>query len=61
MVPAGVGFRVFVRQGGRVVERLVVPGRSEGDLVEVAGQLAEGDEVAVDKVGELSDGVPITF
>jgi RND family efflux transporter MFP subunit len=61
VVPAGTGFRVFVRDGERVVERLVVPGRVQGDLIEVTGKLAEGEEVAVDGATELSDGSAINL
>ena len=59
VVPAGTGFRVFVREGERVTERLVVPGRARGDLIEVSGKLTEGEEVAIDGTAELSDGASI--
>jgi RND family efflux transporter MFP subunit len=56
---ASTGQRVFVKKDGRVVERLVVVGASEGDRVEVSGQLAAGEEVAVDHLAELSDGAAV--
>lgn len=56
---ASTGQRVFVKKDGRVVERLVVVGASDGDLVEVSGQLEAGDEVAVDHLAELSDGAAV--
>ncbi|MBL9021759.1 MAG: efflux RND transporter periplasmic adaptor subunit [Myxococcales bacterium] len=59
--PAGTGFRVFVREGERVTERLVVPGRLQGDLVEVTGKLSAGEEVAIEGAAELSDGAAITL
>jgi RND family efflux transporter MFP subunit len=59
VVPAGTGFRVFVREGERVTERLVVPGRARGDLIEVSGKLTEGEEVATDGTAELSDGAAV--
>ena len=40
----GVAYRVYVRKGEVVAERLVVLGQSAGDLVEVKGQIAAGDE-----------------
>lgn len=52
----GASARVFVRSGDRVVERLVVPGRKMGPLVEVTGDLKDGDEVAVSGVDQLADG-----
>ncbi len=61
VVPAGTGSRVFVRQADRVVERLVVPGRVDGELVEVSGRIEEGEEVAVDGAAALSDGAAITL
>lgn len=57
--PVGSGHRVFVKKGGVVQERLVVLGASEGELVEAKGQLAAGDEVAIDKLSELADGAAI--
>ncbi len=56
---AATGQRVFVKSAGRVVERLVVPGASDGDLVEVRGDIKAGDEVAVDHLDKLSDGAAI--
>jgi multidrug efflux pump subunit AcrA (membrane-fusion protein) len=56
---SGSSARVFVRAGDRVSERLVKSGRKVGDLMEVIGPLREGEEVAVDKLDELSDGAEI--
>ncbi|HEU4410396.1 MAG TPA: efflux RND transporter periplasmic adaptor subunit [Polyangiaceae bacterium] len=56
----GSSTRVFVRAGGRVSERLVLVGRQAGDLVAVSGNVAPGDEVAVENVAQLSDGVEVT-
>jgi RND family efflux transporter MFP subunit len=56
---SGSSARVFVRAGDRVIERLVKTGRKSGGLVEVIGEIAGGDEVAVEKVDELSDGAEI--
>ena len=61
VVPAGTGYRVFVREGEHVTERLVTPGRRQGDLVEISGKIADGDEVAVTGAPELSDGASITL
>ncbi|WP_437716553.1 efflux RND transporter periplasmic adaptor subunit [Sorangium sp. So ce448] len=56
---SGTSARVFVKSGDRVTERLVKPGRKIEGLVEVVGPLAEGDEVAIDKVSELADGIEV--
>jgi RND family efflux transporter MFP subunit len=50
------GSKVFVREGDKVVERLVTTGVVRGDLIEVRGQLKVGEEVAVENVDALSDG-----
>lgn len=55
----GIGFRVFVRNGNTVAERLVTLGQSAGDMVEVKGKLVAGDEVATDSLHELSDSSAI--
>jgi multidrug efflux pump subunit AcrA (membrane-fusion protein) len=56
----GTSARVFLRAGGRVVERLVTAGRRlEGGLVEIRGTLSASDEVAVDGVDTLSDGAEV--
>jgi RND family efflux transporter MFP subunit len=51
--------RLFVRAGDRVLEKLVTVGRDAGDLVEVKGQIAAGEEVAVDHVDTLTDGAEV--
>ncbi|WP_437551081.1 efflux RND transporter periplasmic adaptor subunit [Sorangium sp. So ce367] len=56
---SGTSARVFVKSGDRVTERLVKPGRKIEGLIEVVGPLAEGDEVAIDKVSELADGIEV--
>lgn len=56
---AATGQRVFVKNEGRVLERLVVPGASNGDLIEVKGDLKAGDQVAIDHLDQLSDGAAI--
>ncbi|WP_437985249.1 efflux RND transporter periplasmic adaptor subunit [Sorangium sp. So ce117] len=56
---SGTSARVFVKSGDRVTERLVKPGRKIEGFVEVVGPLAEGDEVAIDKVSELADGIEV--
>jgi RND family efflux transporter MFP subunit len=52
--------RVFVKTGNRVSERLVVPGRRVGALVEVIGALAENEEVATTNIDKLGDGAEIS-
>lgn len=56
---SGTSARVFVKSGDRVTERLVKPGRKIDGLVEVVGPLSEGEEVAIDKVNELADGIEV--
>ena len=56
----GSSSRVFVFKSGHVVEKLVKAGRRYGDKVEVVGDLAEGDRVAVTNVDKLVDGAEVT-
>lgn len=56
---AATGQRVFVKSGDRVLERLVVPGASDGDLVEVKGDIKVGDDVAIDHLDQLNDGAAV--
>ncbi|WP_441288169.1 efflux RND transporter periplasmic adaptor subunit [Sorangium sp. KYC3313] len=56
---SGTSARVFVKSGDRVTERLVKPGRKIEGLIEVVGPLAEGEDVAIDKVSELADGIEV--
>lgn len=55
----GQTFRIFVKSGTNVTERLVVPGRRMDGMVEVVGNLAETDEVAVTSIDKLSDGAEV--
>lgn len=59
LVPATGGSRIFVKKGDTVEERVVTTGATRGDLVEVAGRLAPGEEVAIENVSSLADGVAI--
>ncbi len=53
--------KVFVIRDGKAVERRVPPGRAIGDGIEVpAGQVKPGDAVALDKLGLLYDGAPVS-
>ncbi|MBE7482630.1 MAG: efflux RND transporter periplasmic adaptor subunit [Polyangiaceae bacterium] len=51
----GSNARVFVREGNRVIEKLVSTGRHVGDMVEIRGPLRAGDEVAAESVADLTD------
>ncbi|HEV2705211.1 MAG TPA: efflux RND transporter periplasmic adaptor subunit [Pyrinomonadaceae bacterium] len=51
--------RVFIIRDGRAVERLVQTGQPEGDLIEIKGNLTEGDTVATSNLEQLSDGTPV--
>jgi RND family efflux transporter MFP subunit len=55
----GTTARLFVIQDGVARERLVAAGRQDGDLVEVRGNLAEGEAVATSNVEQLADGTPV--
>lgn len=65
LVPAGAvgstgaSSRVFVKVGDRASERLVVTGRRSGGLIEVLGDVKEGEEVATSEVDKLSDGAAV--
>ncbi|MFO0555961.1 MAG: efflux RND transporter periplasmic adaptor subunit [Polyangiaceae bacterium] len=76
LTQAASGYRLFVRDGDHVVERLVTVGDERGPvpgapppaagatadvLVEVRGQIAINEEVAVENVAQLADGTPITL
>ncbi|NUP09884.1 MAG: efflux RND transporter periplasmic adaptor subunit [Polyangiaceae bacterium] len=59
LIPTGGGSRIFVKKGDKVEERLVSTGAAQGDLIEVTGRLTAGDEVAVENVSSLADGIAI--
>jgi RND family efflux transporter MFP subunit len=54
--PVAGGSAVFVREGDKVVERLITTGVVRGDRIEVRVQLKVGEEVAVENVDTLADG-----
>lgn len=56
---SGSASRVFVRVGNRVLERIVTLGREVDGLVEVHGNIEATDEVALDNIDQLSDGMDI--
>jgi RND family efflux transporter MFP subunit len=56
---SGSAARVFVRATNRVTERIVAVGRELDGLVEVRGAFAPTDEVAIDSVDKLNDGVEV--
>jgi RND family efflux transporter MFP subunit len=56
---SGSAARVFVRSASRVAERIVTVGREVAGLVEVRGAFAPTDEVAIDSVDTLNDGVEV--
>lgn len=51
--------RVFVIKDGRVEERFVQLGQTEGDLIEVKGNIAADEAVATGNVEQLNDGAPV--
>lgn len=56
---SGSASRVFVRVGNRVLERIVTLGREIDGQVEIHGNLEITDEVAIDNVEQLADGMDI--
>ena len=54
----GSSSRVFVKNGSKVVEKLVKTGRRDGALVEVSG-IAETGEVVVTNVDKLVDAADV--
>lgn len=55
----GTTSRVFVIRDGVAQERLVATGRQDGDLIEIKGNVAADELVAVSNVEQLADGVPV--
>lgn len=55
----GTTSRVFVIRDGVAHEVLVATGVQDGDLMEVKGNVKEGDLVAVSNVEQLADGMPV--
>jgi len=51
--------RVFVIKDGRVQERLVQTGQTEGDLVEIKNGVAANENVATSNIEQLSDGMAV--
>jgi RND family efflux transporter MFP subunit len=52
----GTTSRIFVRAGDKVIERLVRTGRIDKTMIEVIGDVRDGDEVATENVDRLNDG-----
>lgn len=55
---AGVS-RVFVIKNGHAEQRIVQPGQTEGDLVEIKNGVAADEQVATSNLEMLSDGVAV--
>ncbi|HEV2827887.1 MAG TPA: efflux RND transporter periplasmic adaptor subunit [Pyrinomonadaceae bacterium] len=51
--------RLFVIKDGKVQERQVQLGQTEGDLVEIKNGVAENENVATSNIEQLSDGMAI--
>jgi len=51
---------VYVNRGGKAAKVKVTTGVRKGDLLEISGQLADGDEVVTEGNLQLSDGVKIS-
>ncbi len=51
---------VFVIKSGHAEQRLVQPGQTEGDLVELKSGVAADEVVATSNVDQLSDGAAVT-
>ncbi len=53
------GAHLFVVRGGKARQVKVTPGETQGDDLEVAGQLAAGEAVAVQGAYQLQDGLAV--
>jgi RND family efflux transporter MFP subunit len=51
--------RLYVVKDGVAHERLVATGQVEGDLIEIKGNVAADELVAISNVEQLADGVPV--
>lgn len=51
--------RVYVVTDGEAEERIVTTGQTDGDSVEVTTGVSEGEIVALDPRGRLTDGMPV--
>ena len=51
--------RVFVINGERVEERIVMTGQTAGDRVEIAGGVKAGERIAASGIDQLVDGVKV--
>ncbi|HXI62844.1 MAG TPA: efflux RND transporter periplasmic adaptor subunit, partial [Pyrinomonadaceae bacterium] len=51
---------VFVIKNGHAEQRLVQPGQTEGDLVELKSGVAAEEIIAISNVDQLSDGIAVT-
>jgi multidrug efflux pump subunit AcrA (membrane-fusion protein) len=51
--------RLYVIKDGVAHERLVATGQVEGDLIEVKGNVAADELVAISNVEQLADGMPV--
>ena len=51
--------RLYVIKDGAAHERLVAVGQVEGDLIEVKGNVAADELVAISNVEQLADGMPV--
>lgn len=53
-------FKVFVIENGKAVERMVKPGLSDGDLVEIVEGIKDGEIVVTSNMDRLQTGVSVT-
>jgi RND family efflux transporter MFP subunit len=51
--------RVYVLESDKVEERIVTIGQTAGDKLEVTSGVAQGEVVALDPRGKLTDGMPV--
>ncbi len=51
--------RVYVVNGNKVEERIVTPGEAIGTQIEITSGLSQGESVAADPKGHLTDGVAV--
>ncbi|MGH9936141.1 MAG: efflux RND transporter periplasmic adaptor subunit, partial [Blastocatellia bacterium] len=52
--------KVFVVENGKAVERIVKTGKTDGDLIEIAEGVKDGETVATSNLDKLQTGAVVT-
>jgi RND family efflux transporter MFP subunit len=59
VLPAAGQIKVFVIENGKAVERIVKTGATDGDLIEIAEGVKDGETVATSNLDKLQTGVAV--